>query len=230
MISTVEPIYLLTRPSDKRACQIKVDARIEEIEKRPRKRVDIFLSQQRTRDDSFRIDVLNEGDPHYAIRFANLPTQLVHSFINLDKECNNFKMMETSNFLTAVFGCIYTRLFDLTSEETVDFIRHASHQVDPRRDIKLLNTVREWFSKLEKCFNVKIWLLDTCNEIVWKSNKVYIANKTLNILIVKKLDRWFSVLQRNEDRTNGVMTSKDFKQVLSKLDEALRPVDVALYR
>ena len=138
-------------------------------------------------------------------------------------------MMETSNFLTAVFGCIYTRLFDLTSEETVDFIRHASHQVNPRRDIKSVSIVQEWFSKLERCFNVKIWLLDTRNEIVWKSNKVYIADKTLNVLIVKKLDTWFSVLHRNKDLTDGVMTSKEFKQVLSKLDEALRPVHVALY-
>lgn len=225
----VEPVYLLTPPIDKQMCPTKVDARIEEIEKRPRRRVDIFLSQQRTKEHSFRVDVLNEEDPHYAIRFANLPVQLVQCFITLDMECGNFKMIEASDFLTAVFGCLHPRLFDLTSDHSADFIRHASHAVNPSRDMKSLGSVQQWFGLVEKFFNVKVWLIDVGNEFLWSSNKLYTNNKILNIVVVKKHERWFSLLHHNEDLNDGVMTSKEYKHFLSRLSDLLQPVDVAVY-
>ena len=231
MLPVIEPVYLLTGPTDNIAyLPVKIDSRIEQIEKRPRRRLDIFLSQQRTKENSFRIDVLNEKDPHYAIRFANLPTQLVYSFITADMECNNFKLTSASDFLTAVFGCLYTHLFKLTSEQQVDFVRHASHQINPSRNTRSLGSVQQWFGLLERYFNVKIWLLDVQDELLWKSNKLYSTDKTLNAIIVKQDRQWFSLLHCDDDVTDGVMTSKQFKGVLSNLSTALKPADVGIYR
>lgn len=206
---------------------MKIDPRIEQIERRPRKRVDIFLSQQRTKENSFRIDVLDDKDPHYTIKYANLPVILVQSLVTLDLDCSNFQMAKASSLLEASFTCLHPALCELTSDVKADFLRHASHIVNPKRHLNSLDLQNLWFAPLEKFFKIKIWLLDVQSKCLRKTSKLYLVDKTLNIIVVKSAGEWFSLLHQDIDKQkNGVMSSRDFKDVFTNLCDSLTLVDV----
>lgn len=225
-VGIFEPLCLLGASEDRQCSHLKIDQQIEQIEKRPRKRVDIFLLQQRTKENSFRVDVLNDKDPHYTILYANLPISLVHSFVTLDMDCSHFILAQVGSFLEAIFTCLHPSLCKLPSDQKTDFLKHASHIINPSRKLNSLDAKQMWFAHVESYFKVKIWLLDTHSNRLMKSSKPYIADNALNIVLVQSSGEWFSLLQHIDKEQVGVLSSKQFKNVFTNMCESLALANV----
>ena len=156
------PLQFINSAPVQRA-EMQADNRILEIERRARRKVDIAVSQQRLKSDSTRVTILNEEDPLYVIQFSNLPKALATALVSIDVDCSTVRIKHAESFLSAVLGSLHTSYFVYNEAQQADFLKHASHIINPRRKLQDLRGVKDWWKSVERFFGFQIVVLDVCS-------------------------------------------------------------------